>query len=389
MNQPFSKKKRFSFFENIDNLFVVSVALLLMGGMVMMTSASMPVADLKFDDPFHYFYKQGFAACLGLIVGFLLFLIPTNFWEKLGILTALIAIGLLALVYIPGMGLEANGAIRWVDIGPLPTIQVVDPARFFLIIYITGYCYRQQEALKTDFVSFLKPMIFIVPSCALLVFQPDLGSTVVLMSVIVGLFFIAGFKIRYFLILIVLLTTVFSALVYFLPQFSHALTRITSFIDPWADPGRTGYQLVNSLIAIGSGEWFGVGLGESVQKLGYLPEAHTDFIFAVIAEELGLIGVVLIIGIYALMIWRIFSISLHAMKHNRVFQGYFAFSVGIWITAQVVVNIGVNMGVLPTKGLILPLISYGSNAMTMTLITLFIVLKIGCENPVIKTNRRI
>ena len=386
MNQPFSKKKRFSFFENIDNLFVVSVALLLMGGMVMMTSASMPVADLKFDDPFHYFYKQGFAACLGLIVGFLFFLIPTNFWEKLGILTALIAIGLLALVYIPGMGLEANGAIRWVDIGPLPTIQVVDPARFFLIIYIAGYCFRQQKQVEMTFLSLIKLMIFILPACILLLLQPDFGSTVVLLAIVASLFFVAGFKFRYFFVLLLSLASVFWLLVY---KVQYRLDRITSFLDPWADPLGDSYQLVNSLIAIGSGGWFGVGLGESMQKLGYLPEAHTDFIFAVIAEELGLIGVVLIIGIYALLIWRIFSISLHAMKHNRVFQGYVAFSVGIWITAQVVVNIGVNMGVLPTKGLILPLISYGSNAMTMTLITLFIVLKIGCENPVIKANRRI
>ena len=386
MNQPFSKKKRFSFFENIDNLFVVSVALLLMGGMVMMTSASMPVAARNFADPFHYFYKQGFAACLGLIVGFLFFLIPTNFWEKLGILTALIAIGLLALVYIPGIGLEANGAIRWVDIGPLPTIQVIDPARFLLIIYIAGYCFRQQKQVEMTFLSLIKLMIFILPACILLLLQPDFGSTVVLLAIVASLFFVAGFKFRYFFVLLLSLASVFWLLVY---KVQYRLDRITSFLDPWADPLGDSYQLVNSLIAIGSGGWFGVGLGESMQKLGYLPEAHTDFIFAVIAEELGLIGVVLIIGIYALLIWRIFSISLHAMKHNRVFQGYFAFSVGIWITAQVVVNIGVNMGVLPTKGLILPLISYGSNAMTMTLITLFIVLKIGCENPVIKANRRI
>ena len=386
MNQPFSKKKRFSLFENIDNLFVVSVVLLLMGGMVMMTSASMPIGVRDFADPFHYFFKQGFAACLGLIVGFLFFLIPTNFWEKLGILTALIAIGLLALVYIPGIGLEANGATRWVDIGPLPTIQVIDPARFFLIIYIAGYCFRQQKQVEMTFLSLIKLMIFILPACILLLLQPDFGATVVLLAIVASLFFVAGFKFKYFFVLLAALASVFWLLVY---KVQYRLDRVTSFLDPWADPLGDSYQLVNSLIAIGSGEWFGVGLGESVQKLGYLPEAHTDFIFAVIAEELGLIGVVLMFGIYTLMIWRIFSISLHAMKHNRVFQAYFAFSVGIWITSQVVVNIGVNMGVLPTKGLILPLISYGSNAMTMTLITLFIVLKIGCENPVIKTNRKI
>ena len=249
----------------------------------MMTSASMPIGVRDFADPFHYFFKQGFAACLGLIVGFLFFLIPTNFWEKLGILTALIAIGLLALVYIPGIGLEANGATRWVDIGPLPTIQVIDPARFFLIIYIAGYCFRQQKQVEMTFLSLIKLMIFILPACILLLLQPDFGATVVLLAIVASLFFVAGFKFKYFFVLLAALASVFWLLVY---KVQYRLDRVTSFLDPWADPLGDSYQLVNSLIAIGSGEWFGVGLGESVQKLGYLPEAHTDFIFAVIAEEL-------------------------------------------------------------------------------------------------------
>ena len=187
------------------------------------------------------------------------------------------------------------------------------------------YCFRQQKQVEMTFLSLVKLMIFILPACILLLLQPDFGSTVVLLAIVASLFFVAGFKFRYFFVLLLSLASVFWLLVY---KVQYRWVRITSFLDPWADPLGDSYQLVNSLIAIGSGGWFGVGLGESMQKLGYLPEAHTDFIFAVIAEELGLIGVVLIIGIYALLIWRIFSISLYAMKHNRVFQGYFAFSVG-------------------------------------------------------------
>ena len=381
-----SKKRNILILQNIDKLLLITIITLLIGGMVMLASASMPLAERSFGDPFAYLYKQSSAVFLGIIASLIFFLTPSQYWEKLGILTPIFAIGLLSLVFIPDLGVTVNGATRWVKLGPLPNIQVVDPARLLFFLYIAGYCVRQQEQLRMTFVSFLKPMIFIVPACLLLLLQPDFGSTVVLLIVTAALFFVAGFKFRYFTVLVLALVGILGLLAYISP---YRMARITSFMNPWDDPFNSGYQLTQSLIAIGRGQWFGVGLGEGVQKLFYLPEAHTDFIFAVIAEELGLIGSLLIIGLYAVLIWRIFSIALKAINRKRIFQGYLSFAIAIWFTTQVIINIGVNMGLLPTKGLTLPLISYGRSSMIITLITLAIVLRIGCENPRTKVNKKI
>ena len=381
-----NKKRNILIMQHIDKLLLITIITLLMGGMVMLVSASMPFAEKSFGDPFTYLYKQSSAVFLGIIASLIFFLTPSQYWEKLGILTPIFAIGLLSLVFIPDLGVTVNGATRWVKLGPLPNIQVVDPARLLFFLYIAGYCVRQQEQLRMTFVSFLKPMIFIVPACLLLLLQPDFGSTVVLLIVTATLFFVAGFKFRYFIVLVIALVGILGLLAYISP---YRMARITSFMNPWDDPFNSGYQLTQSLIAIGRGQWFGVGLGEGVQKLFYLPEAHTDFIFAVIAEELGLIGSLLIIGLYAVLIWRIFSIALKAINSKRIYQGYLSFSIAIWFATQVIINIGVNMGLLPTKGLTLPLISYGRSSMIITLITLAIVLRIGCENPRIKVNKKI
>jgi len=381
-----SKKRNSLILHNIDKLLLITIITLLIGGMMMLASASMPLAEKSFGDPFAYLYKQSSAVFLGIISSLIFFLTPSQYWEKLGILTPIFAIGLLSLVFIPDLGVTVNGATRWVKLGPLPNIQVVDPARLLFFLYIAGYCVRQQEQLRMTFVSFLKPMIFIVPACLLLLLQPDFGSTVVLLIVTAALFFVAGFKFRYFTVIVLALVGILGLLAYISP---YRMARITSFMNPWDDPFNSGYQLTQSLIAIGRGQWFGVGLGEGVQKLFYLPEAHTDFIFAVIAEELGLIGSLLIIGLYAVLIWRIFSIALKAINRKRIFQGYLSFAIALWFTTQVIINIGVNMGLLPTKGLTLPLISYGRSSMIITLITLAIVLRIGCENPRTKVNKKI
>ena len=381
-----NNKRKILVLQNIDKALLIAIITLLMGGMVMLVSASMPFAEKSLGDPFAYFYKQSSAVFLGIIASLIFFLTPTQYWEKLGIVTPIFAIGLLSLVFIPDIGVTVNGATRWVKLGPLPNIQVVDPARLLFFLYIAGYCVRQQEQLRMTFVSFLKPMIFIVPACLLLLLQPDFGSTVVLLMVTAALFFVAGFKFRYFIVLVITLVGILGLLAYISP---YRMARITSFMNPWDDPFNSGYQLTQSLIAIGRGQWFGVGLGEGVQKLFYLPEAHTDFIFAVIAEELGLIGSLLIIGLYAVLVWRIFSIALKAINSKRIYQGYLSFSIAIWFATQVIINIGVNMGLLPTKGLTLPLISYGRSSMIITLITLAIVLRIGCENPRTKVNKKI
>ena len=380
-----SNKRQNSLLKGVDNLFVISTIFLLVGGLVMLASVSMPIAVKNLGDPYGYVYKQLTSIALGLSAGLVAFLIPSRIWEKFGILLPILAIVLLTMVFIPDIGLTANGSTRWIKIGPLPNIQVVDPARLLLLIYISGYCYRQQEALTNDFMSFVKPMIFIIPACLLLLGQPDFGSTVIILSVTAGLFFIAGFKIRYFLGLVIILGFAFAFLIYIEP---YRMSRLAGFLEPWQDALGAGYQLTNSLIAIGSGGIFGVGLGESIQKLFYLPEAHTDFIFAIIAEELGLMGTILILSLYGLLISRIFIIGFKAIRSELMFQGYLCISIGIWLSLQVIINLGVNMGLLPTKGLTLPLISYGSSSIAITLITLAIVLRIGCENPQPKKNLR-
>ena len=287
-----SDRRHTNLFHGIDHLFVIVTVVLLIGGLVMLASASMPIAVKNLGDPYGYVYKQIFSIGLGLSAGFITFLIPSRMWEKFGILLPILAIGLLTIVFIPDIGVTANGATRWIKIGPLPNIQVVDPARLLLLIYISGYCYRQQEALTIDFMSFVKPMIFIIPACLLLLGQPDFGSTVIILSVTAGLFFIAGFKIRYFLALVIILGLAFAFLIYIEP---YRMSRLAGFLEPWKDSLGAGYQLTNSLIAIGSGGIFGLGLGESIQKLFYLPEAHTDFIFPVIAEEFGSIFCMIIL----------------------------------------------------------------------------------------------
>ena len=379
-------RKQHQLWEGIDKFFLIAIIFLLFAGIMMLASASMPIADRDLGDPYGYVSKQSFAIFLGFLSGLIIFLIPSQFLEKFGIALPIIALLLLSMVYIPEIGIEKNGATRWINLGVGPNIQVVDPARLLFLIYISGYCYRQQKELREGFISLLKPMIFIIPACTLLLLQPDFGSTVVLLSVTAALFFLAGFKLRYFFLLIVILALLFSALVYFSP---YKLARVVSFMDPWSMADKGGYQLVNSLIAIGSGGFFGVGLGEGVQKLFYLPEAHTDFIFAIIAEELGLMGTILFLSFYTLLISRVFIIAFKAIAVERLFQGYLCFSIGIWISIQVIINLGVNMGLLPTKGLVLPLISYGSSSMIMTLITLAIVLRIGCEIPREKINKKI
>ena len=379
-------RKQYQLWEGLDKFFLIAIIFLLFGGILMLASASMPIADRDLGEPYGYVYKQSFAILLGLLSGLIFFYIPSFLLEKLGIILPIIAIFLLSMVYIPEIGIKVNGATRWINLGVGPNIQVVDPARLLFLIYIAGYCYRQQKELREGFLSLLKPMIFIFPACILLLLQPDFGSTVVLLTVTAALFFLAGFKLRYFFLLIIILALLFSALVYFSP---YKLARVVSFMDPWSMADKGGYQLVNSLIAIGSGGFFGVGLGEGIQKLFYLPEAHTDFIFAIIAEELGLMGTILFLSFYTLLISRVFIIAFKAITVDRLFQGYLCFSIGIWISIQVIINLGVNMGLLPTKGLILPLISYGSSSMIMTLTTLAIVLRIGCEIPREKINKKI
>jgi cell division protein FtsW len=284
---------------------------------------------------------------------------------------------MLIAVLIPGFGNTVNGSTRWLSIGGVSVMQVSEPARLLMIMYLSGYAVRHRAELRERFVGFSKPMLLVGLTCVLLLLEPDFGASVVMLTISLAVLFIAGARIRDFLVSSLVVGSLFALLAIMSP---YRLKRLLGFLDPWSDPLDSGYQLTQSLIAIGSGQWFGVGLGGSVQKLFYLPEAHTDFVFAVIAEELGLIGSMLLIGLFVALVWRALLIARNSAVAGRLYQAYLAFGLAIWLGVQIFINIGVNMGILPTKGLTLPLISYGRSSMLITLMALGLLLRIEMEN---------
>jgi cell division protein FtsW len=368
--------------EKVDWSLILLIVILLSIGLIMLSSASMSVAEDSTGRPFFYLQQQLFAVCVGLLVAVVMLRIPTEIWEKAGPFLLILAITLLALVLVPGIGREVNGSQRWLNVGGI-NLQVSEPARLMVLMYISGYAVRHRNELGNGLLQFGRPMLLVLLVCGLLLVEPDFGATVVMLLIAMSVLFVAGAPLRYFLALSGLLATGLLALAVSAP---YRLARMTGFTDPWSDPYGSGFQLTQSLIAIGSGEWFGVGLGNSVQKLFYLPEAHTDFVFAVIAEEFGVAGTVVLITLFAALVWRALTISLEAADRNRYFQAYLAFGIAVWQAAQVLINLGVNMGILPTKGLTLPLISYGRSSLIVTLMALALLIRIDMENRVVRSS---
>jgi cell division protein FtsW len=373
----------------IDWTLVLLVGVLLGAGLIMLTSASMSVADSATGRPFFYLEQQLLAVAAGLLMGFVMLQVPTEVWERLAPFLLMLSIALLALVLVPGIGREVNGARRWLSVAGI-NLQVSEPARLMVLMYISGYAVRHRNELRAGIIEFSRPMILVLGVCGLLLVEPDFGATVVMLLIAMSVLFVAGAPLRYFFALSGLVAAMLGAVAVSAP---YRLARLTGFTDPWSDPFGSGFQLTQSLIAIGSGEWFGVGLGNSVQKLFYLPEAHTDFVFAVMAEEFGVVGTVVLIGLFGALIWRALSISMDAADRNRYFQAYLAFGIAVWQGAQVLINLGVNMGILPTKGLTLPLVSYGRSSLIITLMALALLVRIDMENrrvrsPRTKTRRR-
>lgn len=362
----------------LDWGLVAIICLLLGMGLVMLTSASISVAENNTGKPFYYLAQQLAAVLVGLVAAGLVLRTPTDFWQRSGPVLLIGAIILLAAVLVPGVGREVNGSTRWLSLGPI-NIQVSEPARLMVLMYIAGYAVRHRDDLRASLKDFMRPMLVIAVVCALLLAEPDFGATFIMLLLSMAVLFVAGAPIRYFVGLCLLVVGALGALAVSAP---YRLARITGFTDPWQDPFGSGFQLTQSLIAIGSGELFGVGLGNSVQKLFYLPEAHTDFVFAVIAEEFGLAGTVVLIAVFAALVWRAFGIAADAAERNRYYQAYLAFGIAVWQGAQVFINLGVNMGILPTKGLTLPLISYGRSSLIVTLAALALLLRIDMENRV-------
>ncbi len=358
-----------------DPVLISSALALLLLGLVMVTSASISIADRELGSPFAFLERQLLFASVGCCLGLVAFVLPTEAWERVSFALLLIGLALLVLVLVPGLGHAVNGSRRWLRIGMF-NFQASELARLLILIHICSYAVRRHEELRSTLKGVLKPLGLLALAALLLLLEPDFGAAAVLLITGFAILFIAGISWRQVLLVLGIGGLALGAIAV---SSAYRVRRLTTFLDPWSDPFNSGFQLTQSLIAIGRGEWFGVGLGASVQKLFYLPEAHTDFVFAVLAEELGLAGVLLVLALFVLLVWRCCQIARQAAQAGRMFQAYLAAAFGVWVGLQAFINIGVNMGVLPTKGLTLPLMSYGRSSLLVTLLWLGIVLRIRHE----------
>jgi cell division protein FtsW len=300
---------------------------------------------------------------------------PLAFWQKTGWVWLLGSVFLLLLVLVPGFGREVNGAMRWLSLGVV-NVQPSEVVKLFVVIYLSDYLVRRHDEVRHAVGGFVKPMALLALLCMLLLAEPDFGSSAVMMATAMGMMFLGGVRLWQFG---VLLTFVGVALAVLALSAPYRLERVTAFLDPWADPFASGFQLVQALIAFGRGEWFGVGLGSSIQKLFYLPEAHTDFLLAVIAEELGLVGTVSVIALFGYVVLRAFLIGRHAESRGNPFGAYLAYGLGLWLAIQAFTNIAVNMGLLPTKGLTLPFMSYGGSSLVVMCVVVALLLRVAYE----------
>ncbi len=351
---------------------VLAISLL---GLIMVTSASVSIANKESGEPFMYLERQLLLLCIGGAAAFVLTRVRTELLEKLALPLLVAALALLVAVLIPGLGHVVNGSRRWIRLAGF-NFQASELARLLVLIFIASYAARREAELRTRLAGLAKPLGLLALVAVLLLAEPDFGAATVLFATGFGVLFVAGARLRYVIAMMLTALAIFGALV---ALSGYRMRRLGAFLDPWADPFNSGFQLTQSLIAIGRGEWFGVGLGESVQKLFYLPEAHTDFLFAVLAEELGLAGVVITVGLFLALAWRALAVARLAADAGLKFQAYLAAGFGIWIGIQAFINIGVNMGVLPTKGLTLPLMSYGRSSLVVTVAWVGILLRVHHE----------
>lgn len=368
----------------IDWPLLLLVLTLLSIGVVMVGSASVGVSERISGDATYYFTRQLGFVTVGLLVAAVAWTIPTRVISQLGPLLILIAALALALVFIPGIGKTVNGSTRWIALGPV-NLQVSEVVKLAFIIYLAQYLVRRGEQVRENIRCFLKPMMIVAGFSLLLLLEPDFGATVVLITTAMGMFFLFGVRLWIFGGMLAIAGSGMAMLAISSP---YRMERLTTFLNPWADPFNSGFQLTQALIAFGRGEWFGVGLGGSVQKLFYLPEAHTDFVYSVIAEELGMLGAGIVVLLFVLLVGRIFRIGQRAEQAGMIFGAYLSYGVAIWVALQAFINMGVNMGLLPTKGLTLPLMSYGGSSVIVMIVALALVLRVASELPQHGANRR-
>lgn len=362
-----------------DRALIWVTLLLLAIGVVMVYSASIAIAEgsrVTGNNAAHYLTRHTLFVLISLVAGAMVFQIPLRLWQRAAPFLFIFGLGLLILVLVPGIGREVNGSRRWLSLFVI-NLQPSELMKLFVVFYAADYTVRKAAFLHSLRKGFLPMFGVMLLSGGLLLRQPDFGALAVITVIAMGILFLGGMNWRLFAGLIVLLVIGFLLLIWTSP---YRMQRVIGFMDPWADPYGKGYQLSHALIAFGRGEWLGVGLGGSVEKLFYLPEAHTDFLLAVIAEELGFAGVLALVLLFGWMVWRAFVIGRRAADLERPFAALVAQGIGLWIGVQAIINMGVNMGVLPTKGLTLPLLSFGGSAILATCCALAVLLRVDWEN---------
>ena len=372
---------KFNFIKDFDFSkldFVLVTLFLVLGffGLLILSSASAHFSDSIYGNPSAIFNRQFFYFILGIIGLFACFFVPLNFWSYYDRLFITFGILLLFLVFIPGIGIEVNGANRWIRIAGFG-LQPSEIMKFLSILYISCYSVRRIKEIQTHWLGFFRPALIIVSIISIILIQPDLGSSAVIFISVLGVLFVAGVKIQQFLVVALLGVIAITMMIIFVPW---RWERIISFIDPWSDPWGSGYQLTLSLMSIGRGDWFGVGLGQGLMKMGYLPDAHTDFIFSVIVEEMGILGGFAIISLLFGLSFRIFFIGRESLLRKNFFGFYFSFGVGLLLGLHTFINVGVSSGLLPTKGLTLPLISGGGTNLIIVCLMIGLILRIDYEN---------
>ncbi len=342
-------------------------------GLVMVMSSSMPVAERLFNNPFHFFFRHAVYIVLSIGICACVLQIPMSRWNQHSSHLLILAITLLVVVLV--VGRTVNGSTRWIVIGPI-TIQAAEPAKLFFFCYLSAYMVRRRDEVMENIKGFIKPLVVFGALAGLLLLQPDLGTVIVMFVTTFGLLFLAGAKLWQFISIAGVGLTAIGALAYFSP---YRWARVTGFLDPWADPFGSGYQLTQSLMAYGRGELTGQGLGNSIQKLEYLPEAHTDFVMAILAEEFGFIGVSVVLMLSMILVFKALMLGRKAVRKEKYFEGFFAFSIGIWFSFQTAVNVGASAGIVPTKGLTMPLISSGGSSMIIMSMALAALMRIDHE----------
>jgi len=357
------------------SIVIVAIVFLVGLGLVMVASSSMGIAEERMGDPFFYIKRQALLLVPGIVAAIIVYQIPLSFWQQASGPLMILGFVLLILVLIPGIGKEVNGSRRWISLGVLG-FQPSELCKVFVMLYMAAYLVRRKEEVRNEWSGFMIPLGIMSLMVLLLLLEPDFGSVVVLMCAVIVVLFLAGVKLQQFIMLMIA-TILVAGLV--AVSSTYRVKRLISFTNPWADQFGSGYQLTQSLIAFGRGEWFGVGLGESIQKLFYLPEAHTDFLYSILAEEFGLFGSLVVIAVFSVLVFCGMEIGKLSEQRGKLYGAYLSYGLSILIGIQAFINMGVCSGLLPTKGLTLPFMSYGGTSLAISVVMIGFLLRVNFE----------